>query len=62
MNIYIISIELKTMTAEEAGMVLNDVVKSHIHGKILINCIIQDLDTESNDWFEKVIEISGAEY
>lgn len=62
MNIDMISIELKTMTAEEVGTILKEVAQSNPHGQNLIDCIIQDLDTELDDWFEKVIEISGAEY
>lgn len=63
MSLREITDELEKMKADEVGAILKEVKNHSDHGRILANALIDSLDHVLDDeWFDKVINISGVEY
>ncbi len=62
MDMQEIAEKLKTMTSTQAGQVMKQVASSHDRGQQLINDLVMSLDSMDEEWFEDMLNVSGAEY
>ena len=63
MDTHEITTTLKELDGKEAGQILKEVVKKERqYGQQIIDGLFSDCDDASEEWFEEVQLISGAEY
>lgn len=53
---------LKELEADDAGYILKEVIARHERGQILVTSIVNSLDDQPDDWFDKVNEMTGGTY
>jgi len=61
MNIPPIVSELRAMNGSEAGKVMKEVAEKHDRGKALIDHLAACMQDSPDDWFDAMMEASGAE-
>jgi hypothetical protein len=63
MNTQSIINELKTLSSEQAGLILKEVsLSKNERGKRLAECLVSGLDDMPEEWFENLLKISEVEY
>jgi hypothetical protein len=64
MNIGAISDYIKTLSKEDAVAIIKEVidVEGYSKRKVLADAIVGDCDNMPEDWFDYVLDNSGAEY
>ena len=63
MNTDPITDELRKLTADKAGKILNEVKKNAKEGgESLVEYLVCIMDDQPDEWFETVLEMTGVDY